>query len=418
MTGFGGFEEVRRELQQSWRGSLVSLALRQVRMETAGQHEYAVGRDIGTGRSVRAVLSDRRSYSGRPGLRARAGLAGEGGTLVLVDCSRNRVGTFEAFNALPFPAGCPVLVDGTVRVCAPAAREDGVWRQTVQHLRTGRARLCTSYAGVVDAVLAALAEDGPGRAGAVVRGWHAGRGGTMGFEVGRVYDPEARDYLPADPSFDAFLATPDVFVAGLGVPASGEQCMETVSRLMDASPGAVVWEVIPKRSYALGSLAAGAAAMRTGRDASRPYRFDQSSPDLRATGCLPSVVGFTEREGVLWPKIVVPLQAVPPVPEIRVATARVTPSMDRPPAAPCPARAGRGLRAGRQGQPAAAGRADPLFSPDAPPPLPPDLLPRIAAAGPGAPDLGGPDGDGTEDTAADAWTGTGGCGLPRPFGAG
>jgi hypothetical protein len=346
---------------------------------------------MATGRQVRATLADRRTYDGRPGLSQRAAEAGIGGVLVMVDCHRNRIGTYEAFNALSFPPGSPVLLDGVARVCAPMLRADGTWRQSVQHLRTGRATACEGYADVVDAVFSALSDEGPGRAGAIVRGWHSALGGAIGFEIGRVFDPECREYLDAGASFDAFLASPDVFVAGLGASATGERCMGVVSDLMDSSSGTVVWEVIPKRTYSMGGYIAEAAALTSGRDSSRPYRMDRSTQDAR-TGCLPSIVGFVSREGVLWPKVAKPLRTGIPVPEIRVATARTVPGREvlQP-----VRRSTHAVRTTPFVQRPMAG-----VDPNAPAPLPPDLLPGVAAAGPGSPDLGGPGGYATEDLAA------------------
>lgn len=418
MAGFQGFSEVKRELQRGFREGLVNIALGVDAWEALGGRDYVIGRDVATGRRVRASLADRRSWEGRPSLaerRRQLDENGPGGILVLTDCQRSRSGTFEALNATPFPAGSVVLVDGVARVCAPFRRAGGGWGQSIQHLRTDHAVACGSYGEVVDAVLVALAEDGPGRAGAVVRGWHGLTGGAMGFEVGQVFDPASRCYVAPDASFDAFLAQPDVFVAGVGASGDGARCMDIVGRLMDANPGEIVWEVVPKRTYSMGGFVAEAAGLRTGRDPSLPYRMDQGGGS--ATGCMPSLLAFVERDGSFWPRIAVPLRGdLRPVPEIRVATRNAEPRAlpDAPPAPPEAAAAGPVARrsAGQRGAlgvlrligggAVRAAAADPLADPDAPPPIPPELgLPLLAAsARGGAPDLGGPGGAGPEDLAA------------------
>lgn len=386
MAGFEGFEEVRREFQRSWRDGLVNMAIRVDSSETVGTHDYVVGRDVSNGRRVRAVLADRRGYDGRPSLPQRVLEAGPDGIMVLIDCHRNRNGTFEAFNALPFPASAPVLVDGVARVSVPWMRREGGWRQSVQHLRTDQAVSCDSYMTLVDAVLAALSKDGPGRAGAIVRGWHIERGGAMGFEIGRIFDPDVRDYLDAEMSFDAFLASPDVFVGGLGTSATGDHCMGIVSRLMDECPERIIWEVIPKRTYSLGGAVATAAGLGTGRDPSRSYRMNAMSVESRATGCLPSIIAFAERDGVFWPRLAVPFRIGEPVPEVRISTASVFSVCHHRVSASGPqARGERGLT--RSTRPMSA-----------------ELL-AVAAAGPGSPDLGGLDGTVNEDVAAFSRTG-------------
>lgn len=419
MAGFQGFSEVRRELQRGFREGMVNLAISPEGWESLAGRDYVRGRDLSTGHRVRASLADRRGWEGRPTLGERRDhleSGGPGGVLVLTDCQRSRSGTYEAFNASPFPAGSVVLVDGAARVCAPFRRGGGSWGQSIQHVRSERSIACGSYAEVVDAILSALAEDGPGRAGAVVRGWHAATGGAMGFEVGRVFDPDARDYLQPDASFDAFLGQPDVFVAGVGTSGDGARCMDIVGRLMDENPGEIVWEVIPKRTYSLGGFVAEAAGLRTGRDLSLPFRFNKSE---RATGCAPTLLAFVERDGSLWPRVAVPLRGdASPVPEIRVATRHATPgplpapearpSRDEPVAAPMTRRS-KGMYGAigalnllGPARPAPAGTVDPLAVLDAPPPIPPELgLPLIAAsARGGAPDLGGPEGAGPEDVVA------------------
>jgi hypothetical protein len=391
MSGIGGFEEVRTELQRDFRASLVNLVVRPDAFEEARDRDYVAGRDEFNGRRVRVALAPRRAYEGRPSLRhrlAQAGGTGGGGTLVLTDCSLNRNGTYEAYDAVPFAPGMPVLLDGVARVAAPYQIEDGTWRQSVQHLRSGRARACSTYAGVVDAVVAALSEPGPGRSGAMVRGWHAGRGGAIGFEILSVYDPDLAEYLPPDASFDAFLMSPDIFVSGLNASASGERCMAIVARMLESSPGEVVWEVIPKRTYSLGGLAAQAAALGRGRDRSAPYRIEPAAPDATATGCLPTAIGFVERLGVLWPRMAVPLRAGRPVRDIRVATARVSPAPEEHP-----------VRTVRKASTSAGGLRPrpfglPIGARDEVPPIPPDLMRGLVPV---------PDGgrrDGCEDVAA------------------
>jgi hypothetical protein len=392
MSGFGGFDEVRTELQRDFRQSLVNLVVRPEAFEEARDRDYVVGRDEFNGRRVRVALAPRRAYEGRPSLRHRlmqAGGAGVGGTLVLTDCSMNRNGTYEAFDAVPFGPGVPVLLDGVARVAAPYQLEDGTWRQSVQHLRSGRARACSSYAEVVDATVAALSEAGPGRSGAVVRGWHSERGGAIGFEILSVYDPDPSEYLPADASFDAFLMSPDVFVSGLNASATGERCMAIVARMLETSRGEVVWEVIPKRTYSLGGLAAQAAALGKGRDRSAPYRLEPGDTGVTTTGCLPTAIGFVERQGVLWPRMAVPLRSGRPVREIRVATARVSPAPEEN--VPLTGRHSPGAPGGERTRPCAMAAAR-----DSAPPVPPDLMRGLVPVS--DLDRGGP--DGCEDVAA------------------
>lgn len=70
-----------------------------------------------------------------------------------------------------------------------------------------------------------------------------------------------RSHLDAHMSFDAFLASADVSLAGLGTSGSGEHRVAIMSRLMDGSTGQVVWEVIPERTHSLGTVGAPAGAV-------------------------------------------------------------------------------------------------------------------------------------------------------------
>ncbi len=379
MSKFEGFEEVRQDLQRSWRRSLVNIAVVPERIETVGRHAYVTGCDIENGRVIRATLSDRRQFDARKGLEQVFSECGPDGTIVLTDCAQNRNGTFEAGNSIAFPSGALVLADGVARISTPRCRPNGTWAQSIQHLRSGRARTCDRYTDVVDGILAALAEEGPGRSSAVVRGWHTDRGGAIAFEIAPVFDAAEMVYLNADESFDAFLASPSIFVAGLGTSASGHDCMGIVARMMD-DPKTVVWEVIPKRTYSLSNLAAEAAALGTGRDLSAPYRLP-SARDPLATGCLPTLLGFVERQGVLWPRIALPLRSGLPVPELRIATGRIKPDQAvRRPESSSKVSVERRNPAGH--------RMSKGLNLDAPPPTPPDL-PQLADMGPDAPDLDG-----------------------------
>jgi hypothetical protein len=390
MSGFDGFEEVKRDLQKAWSQSLVNLAVSPDAAERIGDHFYVTGRDLVSQRKVRVTLSDRRNFANRISLENALEQVGVHGVLVLLDCHQNRLGTFEARNVIAFSNPSLVLLDGMARVSAPSRRGDGSWGQSIQHIRTGQAALCGSYADVVESLLNALEQPGPGRSGAIIRAWHTEKGGVLGFEVPSVFDPTAKDYLGSEQSFDSFLASPDVYVGGIGATVSGEKCMDMVLRLLADSHKEVLWEVLPKRTYSLGSLAAEAAAAG-GRDFSKPYRMSPGDIWSRSTGCLPTLIGFTDRGGVLWPRIAAPLRAkLPalPIPELRIASGMV-----KPDAVPTPNAARENVRAKAKRfmssyQPPAEAAANPAVS---------DLLPLLAAAGPGSPDIGGLDGSRTED---------------------
>lgn len=410
MEGFSGFTEVRRELQKSFRQQLVNLAIQVDGFSFLASRTYVNGRDLVTGRSVRAALAERRSYDGRPTLADRREQLGDGGRLILTDAWLNRNGIYEALNALPFQRGSLILTDGLVRVSVPRQRDVGAWSQSIQHLRTDGAIHCTTYPEIVDAALAALAEEGPGRAAAVVRGWHAEKRGGMSFEIARLFDRDERAYLPPENSFDAFLAAPDVYVGGLNTSASGERCLEILSRLMNDHPDEIVWEVIPKRTYSMGGLVAEAAGLGTRRDASAPYRSDSHR---QSTGFMPSVVAFVERDGVAWPRFVGPQRGDSlPQPLTYVATANVTPVPPQFSPARVSGEPGNASKAGAVTPSGAPGRIrsssvrrpaamDPVVAHDAPPPMPPDLaFPSFPASGEDMPDLSAFDGIDTDDLAA------------------
>ena len=111
--------------------------------------------------------------------------------LVLLGCTVNRMGTFEARRAAAFGSQRLVLTDGSASVGLPRQRDDGRWAQAIQHARTGSSRRCASRHDLFAAIAAALDEPGTGRAGALVRGWHRSsrRGGVM---AGLVLRPEGR----------------------------------------------------------------------------------------------------------------------------------------------------------------------------------------------------------------------------------
>jgi hypothetical protein len=364
MVGFGGFEQVGKDFKNRSRERLLNVAVRVHSVDCPGSREILKAVDMVSGTPLKAVLDDWRTFEGRRTLVERfQDCGGHGGFMVLLACDIDRNGLRRASNAYAIPKDGLVLIDGVVRACAPLQKDDGSWSQSIQHLKTGRAVTCSSYPELVDACVSALSEEGPGRAGALVRGWHAQALRAMAFEVGSVFDAYEGKYLSAEESFDAFLATPDIFVHGLSTKTEGHACMDRVASIMEEHPNEVVWEVIPKRSYSLGGFIAEAADAKSGRDASMPFRMDKSR---RSTGCLPGIVAFVRREDVLWPRLCVPFCNATPVPEALVSTARVSPPvvMPTPPVVSLP-----------------AGRVKivkPAFlfggtSPDMPAPLPPSM---------------------------------------------
>lgn len=400
MSAFQGFTVIKETLRHELRRELVNLAVIPEKIESAFGNEYLIGRDVVSGRAVRAILTRSPQRRACFTLGARFDASGTQGIIILSSCSKNRNGTWEASGASSYSSPKHVLTDGTMRACAAVQRAGGAWVQSVQHLRTGRATACRSYEAVVDAVIAALGEDGPGRAGAVVRGWHPVRDGAMGFEVGLAFDPSLRGYLDAETSFSMFLAKRDVWVAGIGEHTTGERCLDIVGGLIERHPDDIVWEVISKRTYSLGGMIAESAGLGVGRDASTAYRMGDYTGQ---TGCLPSIIGFVERYGTLWPRVVSPQRGEgEPVSELRVPTTWARPSTVDP-------RQAVGGRSDRRSKSVPAETA-----PACPAPLPPDLiLPRLAAAGHGSPDLCASDGIGAQDVAALSASGRDDV-MPRP----
>jgi hypothetical protein len=184
---------------------------------------------------------------------------------------------------------------------------------------------CEDFSDLMAAVAATLGGgSGHGRSGAVVRGWHprSRKAGIMSFEIAQAWDPEARVYLAADGSLAAFSAMPDVFISGINTSASGAQCLDEAERLMGAYPDDIVWEIIPKQSFSVSGLAAEEAGLQIRRDPSGPYRL----PGGRSTGFVPSVIGFADKNGSWWPRIVAPSRLdAKPVAAPYVATPHAAP---------------------------------------------------------------------------------------------
>lgn len=304
MGGFKGFTKVKDDLRGSFRSKLVNLAVSVSGVETVGGREYVSGVDLVTGRPVRATLSDWRTFDNRPTVSERILEAGDGGVLIFSDAQFNRIGTFEAFNIVAVPKHGNIDTSGYMKVSAPSQRHNGTWSQSIQHLRTNRAVMCRSYEAVIETALSALSDDGPGRPGVVIRGWDPNGSGSMAFEFGSMFDPSDRVYLDPETSFDAFLASPDIYVYGLNTSTSGVTCTEIMASLLEENGDDLVWEVIPKKTYSLGGFIAEGAGLGQRRDNSKPYRFDAAR---RRTGFLPSIIAFKEgRAGIMWPRIITP----------------------------------------------------------------------------------------------------------------
>ena len=353
MPGFGGFAEVGKRLKDEQRARMTTVVMRVDAYDFLVSREFVSGHDLIGGGIIRATLADRRTYDGRSTLADVREQYGEGCILVLSDCVRNRLGTFEARKVTPFVSESLVVTSGLASVTKARQHEDGRWVQTIQHLATDRSALCKDFRHLVDEVLASL-DAGEGRSGAMVRGWHGGsrRASVMAFDVTRTWDRHAKRFHDAEASLDAFLAAESIYIAGVNATATGEQCLGEVERLMGSHPHDIVWEVIPKQSYGLGGVAAEEAGLRVRRDPSEAYRITSDQ-----TGYLPSVIGFTERDDVLWPRLVAPIRmGIEPSPAAYVPTAHAVPG--------APVRS--------HGSPGRAATAQAAVE-DCSPPMPPDL---------------------------------------------
>lgn len=301
-----------------WKASLETVAVRIESFEF-DDRVYAVGRRLPDGQQVRVTMSQDGGVQSRVGLEQRSDRVLPGGVIVFHDCSRNPNGTYEARRSVVVSAtpdeALRVMHDVQASVLAPVRREDGTWTQPAQIIDAARSRVVASYDEIVAGVLTSLSEDGPGRAGAVLRGIDPD-GQAAAVMIHRAWDGEKGRYLSPEESFDAFVDRESVRIDGLeNSYLSGAEFLGYVQTLEG-----VAWEVVPMRSVSYGPAASQAVSEGTRRDPSLAYRM---MPGSTWTGFAPSLACIAEDRVI---RDLVPLRGhVEPIMLAHIPTPHVTP---------------------------------------------------------------------------------------------
>ncbi len=280
-----------------------------------GDIDYAIGRDMFTGRDVRVVLSKHRRYRQRRTIGELAEKVKIGGTLFFRQAELNGSGSFEALDGrvIARHSGERVVVNNGqwARVGAPYSKdmEKGIYGQGLQILFAESAVRCVGRRQVETEILRTLVDDGTGRPGAVIRAVQAD-GGAFAVRVNADWREGDDAYRSARDSLNAFLVS-DVYVSGLEGGQDVYSGNDFLALADDLSGGDYLWEVIPMQSMSFASSYATCVADGSWRDPSAGYRVNRQ---MASSGWLPSLFVGVSVHGCCYPRYIAPLECWKPVP--------------------------------------------------------------------------------------------------------
>ena len=317
MSGFDGFKAVKESFVIDSLKKMENLFIKPISLEKIGldaDRYYLQGVDINTQKTIKLVLSDYRKWDKRPSLLQKyQDIKSPDDLMVFHSCVENRNGFWEA-NMVTTIQNPALVVSGEMSVTPPFYhKEKDSWGQIITHMKTEESFVINNSQDVLS-ILENYSHE-IGKSSFIVRGWHQEKQNYMSFEI--PIPMKHKEYL-TNLAWSEFLKS-NVWIKGLNLKASGEKSIEIINGLL--SNQNIVWEMIPKSSYLIANVIAESAALDSGRDFSKPYRF----PDEEKSGYLRSTLVFVKIHNSLWPKTILPLNNhYAPLQESRLETSHVS----------------------------------------------------------------------------------------------